>query len=118
MALPRWQETGGRDFVFYHSHSGYEWDDVDTTNKYQEMLCHDFQVHTRPAISKCSVAAHLAYSPFEESLELVSTAAGLEAEQEWVWEGGMEVMWNEYIINRSPRREGPRRNTRGGFRSS
>jgi hypothetical protein len=44
MALPRWQDSGGRDFVFYHSHSGFEWDDVDTTNKYQDMLCHDFQV--------------------------------------------------------------------------
>lgn len=44
MALPRWQRSGGRDFVFYHSHSGFEWDDLETTNKYQEMLCHDFQV--------------------------------------------------------------------------
>ncbi len=44
MALPRWQKSGGRDFVFYHSHSGFEWDDLETTNKYQEMLCHDFQV--------------------------------------------------------------------------
>lgn len=50
MALPRWQETGGRDFVFFHSHSGYEWDDVDTTNKYQEMLCHDFQVRCPAAL--------------------------------------------------------------------
>lgn len=44
MALPKWQRGGGRDFVFYHSHSGFEWDDLATTNKYQEMLCHDFQV--------------------------------------------------------------------------
>ncbi|CAL8469167.1 g8708 [Coccomyxa elongata] len=43
MELPRWQRSGGRDFVFYHSHSGFEWDDLETTNKYQEMLCHDFQ---------------------------------------------------------------------------
>ena len=47
MALPRWQDSGGRDFVFYHSHSGFEWDDVDTTNKYQDMLCHDFQARAR-----------------------------------------------------------------------
>lgn len=44
MALPRWQRSGGREFVFYHSHSGFEWDDLETTNKYQDMLCHDFQV--------------------------------------------------------------------------
>ena len=44
MALPRWRASGGRDFVFYHSHSGFEWENLETTNKYQEMLCHDFQV--------------------------------------------------------------------------
>ena len=59
MALPRWQETGGRDFVFYHSHSGYEWDDVDTTNKYQEMLCHDFQARRTPAPSVTTSTAGL-----------------------------------------------------------
>ena len=50
MALPRWQDSGGRDFAFYHSHSGFEWDDVDHTNKYQEMLCHDFQVGQQPCL--------------------------------------------------------------------
>lgn len=44
MALPKWQRNGGRDFAFYHAHSGFEWEDLETTNKYQEMLCHDFQV--------------------------------------------------------------------------
>ena len=44
MALPRWQSNGGRDFAFYHSHSGFEWEDVDITNKYMDMLCQDFQV--------------------------------------------------------------------------
>ena len=44
MALPKWQSNGGRDFAFYHSHSGFEWEDVDITNKYMDMLCQDFQV--------------------------------------------------------------------------
>ena len=44
MTLPKWQRNGGRDFAFYHPHSGFEWEDLETTNKYQEMLCHDFQV--------------------------------------------------------------------------
>ncbi len=44
MTLPKWQRNGGREFVFYHSHSGFEWEDLETTNKYQEMLCQDFQV--------------------------------------------------------------------------
>lgn len=44
MGLPRWKRTGGRDFVFYHSHPGFEWDDLDVTNAYQETLCVDFQV--------------------------------------------------------------------------
>ena len=44
MALPKWQRSGGREFAFYHSHSGFEWENLDTTNKYQEMLCNDFQV--------------------------------------------------------------------------
>ena len=44
MALPKWQRSGGRDFAFYHSHSGFEWEDLETTNKYQDMLCNDFQV--------------------------------------------------------------------------
>lgn len=47
MALPKWQRSGGRDFAFYHSHSGFEWEDLETTNKYQEMLCSDFQVGTQ-----------------------------------------------------------------------
>ena len=44
MALPRWQRNGGRDFAFYHSHSGFEWEDVDITNMYMDVLCQDFQV--------------------------------------------------------------------------
>ena len=44
MALPKWQKNGGRDFAFYHSHSGFEWDDLETTNQYQDMMCQDFQV--------------------------------------------------------------------------
>jgi hypothetical protein len=46
MGLPRWKRTGGRDFVFYHSHPGFEWDDLDITNAYQETICNDFQVST------------------------------------------------------------------------
>jgi len=42
MGLPRWKRTGGRDFVFYHSHPGFEWDDLDITNAYQETVCNDF----------------------------------------------------------------------------
>lgn len=44
MALPKWQRSGGREFAFYHSHSGFEWESLEITNKYQEMLCNDFQV--------------------------------------------------------------------------
>ena len=44
MALPKWQKYGGRDFAFYHSHSGFEWDDMETTNQYQDMMCQNFQV--------------------------------------------------------------------------
>lgn len=43
MGLPRWRRTGGRDFVFYHSHPGFEWDDLAMTTAYQDMLCVDFQ---------------------------------------------------------------------------
>ena len=43
MGLPRWKRTGGRDFVFYHSHPGFEWDDLDVTTAYQETICNDFQ---------------------------------------------------------------------------
>ena len=43
MGLPRWKRTGGRDFVFYHSHPGFEWDDLDVTTAYQETVCNDFQ---------------------------------------------------------------------------
>ena len=43
MGLPRWKRTGGRDFVFYHSHPGFEWDDLDVTTAYQEIICNDFQ---------------------------------------------------------------------------
>ena len=51
MALPKWQRNGGRDFTFYHSHSGFEWDDMETTNKYQDMMCQDFQVGPGTALS-------------------------------------------------------------------
>ena len=40
MALPKWQRSGGRDFAFYHSHSGFEWESLEITNKYQEMPLH------------------------------------------------------------------------------
>ena len=43
MLLPRWQETGGQDFVFFHSHPGFLWDDLPTTIAVYEMLCQDFQ---------------------------------------------------------------------------
>ena len=50
MALPKWQKNGGRDFAFYHSHSGFEWDNVETTNQYQDMMCQDFQVRPGTAL--------------------------------------------------------------------
>ena len=50
MALPKWQRNGGRDFAFYHSHSGFEWGDMETTNKYQDMMCQDFQVGSHTAV--------------------------------------------------------------------
>ena len=43
MGLPRWKRTGGRDFVFYHSHPGFKWDDLDVTTAYQDTICNDFQ---------------------------------------------------------------------------
>lgn len=43
MALPRWRRTGGLDFVFFHSHPGFEWEDVDITNEMQSLLCNDLQ---------------------------------------------------------------------------
>jgi hypothetical protein len=36
--LPRWKRSGGRDFVFFHSHPGFEWDDIATTTAFQEMV--------------------------------------------------------------------------------
>ena len=51
MALPKWQRSGGRDFAFYHSHSGFEWESLEITNKYQEMLCNDFQVGSSVHVS-------------------------------------------------------------------
>ena len=43
MALPRWRRSGGADFVFFHAHPGFEWDDVDVTTDLQSLLCNDFQ---------------------------------------------------------------------------
>ncbi len=54
MGLPRWKRTGGRDFVFYHSHPGFEWDDLDVTTAYQETICNDFQAGLAdPFLFKC-----------------------------------------------------------------
>lgn len=39
MGLPRWKRSGGQDFVFFHSHPGFEWDDLATTTAYQDMVC-------------------------------------------------------------------------------
>ena len=39
MGLPRWKRSGGQDFVFFHSHPGFEWDDLATTTAYQDMAC-------------------------------------------------------------------------------
>ncbi len=55
MGLPRWKRTGGRDFVFYHSHPGFEWDDLDVTTAYQETICNDFQASLAdPFILECN----------------------------------------------------------------
>ena len=52
MGLPRWKRTGGRDFVFYHSHPGFEWDDLDVTTAYQDTICNDFQARPVRPIRK------------------------------------------------------------------
>lgn len=95
MALPKWQSNGGRDFAFYHSHSGFEWEDVDITNKYMDMLCQDFQVcffahicphrhdrdtshllcvpHIRDAASHSSAAKAL-HTPLQACIQLQNTS--------------------------------------------
>ncbi|CAL5229778.1 g13167 [Coccomyxa viridis] len=63
MGLPRWKRTGGRDFVFYHSHPGFEWDDLDVTTAYQETICNDFQWATMLAVEQGQRWRCRAYSP-------------------------------------------------------
>ncbi len=52
MALPRWRRTGGADFVFFHAHPGFEWDDVEQTTEMQTLLCNDFQWATMVAVEQ------------------------------------------------------------------
>lgn len=63
MGLPRWKRTGGRDFVFYHSHPGFEWDDLAMTTAYQDMLCVDFQWATVLAVEQGQRWRCPSYSP-------------------------------------------------------
>ena len=43
MALPCWRRSGGANFVFFHAHPGFEWDDPDVTTDMQSLFCNDFQ---------------------------------------------------------------------------
>ncbi len=52
MALPRWRRTGGADFVFFHAHPGFEWDDVEQTTEMQTLLCNDFQWATMVVVEQ------------------------------------------------------------------
>jgi hypothetical protein len=63
MGLPRWRRTGGHDFVFFHSHPGFEWDDLSVTTAYQEMLCMDFQWATVLAVEQGQRWRCPAYNP-------------------------------------------------------
>ena len=72
MGLPRWKGTGGRDFVFYHSHPGFEWDDLDITNAYQETVCNDFQVRLSQPLERNFDAKHVTVS-----LRLQETGIGI-----------------------------------------
>ncbi len=63
MGLPRWRRTGGRDFVFYHSHPGFEWDDLAVTTAYQDMMCVDFQWATVLAVEQGQRWRCPSYSP-------------------------------------------------------
>lgn len=52
MALPRWRRSGGADFVFFHAHPGFEWDDVDVTTDMQSLLCNDLQWATMVVVEQ------------------------------------------------------------------
>ncbi|KAK9822652.1 hypothetical protein WJX81_003745 [Elliptochloris bilobata] len=52
MVLPRWRRSGGADFVFFHAHPGFEWDDVDVTTELQSLLCNDFQWATMVVVEQ------------------------------------------------------------------
>lgn len=63
MGLPRWKRSGGRDFVFFHSHPGFEWDDLAMTTVYQETVCEDFQWATMLAVEQGQRWRCPTYSP-------------------------------------------------------
>ena len=54
MGLPRWKRSGGQDFVFFHSHPGFEWDDLPTTTAYQDMVHTSLLYVALPSPRSCS----------------------------------------------------------------
>eukprot|EP00884_Botryococcus_braunii_P007896 jgi/Botrbrau1/17107/Bobra.0157s0010.1 len=63
MSLPKWIRNGGQDFVFFWSHPGFEWDDLDMTTAYQDMVCKDFAWSTVFVIEMAQRYRCPAYSP-------------------------------------------------------
>ncbi len=39
LELPKWRRSGGRDFVFYHSHPGFAWGSEGETSEFLGTLC-------------------------------------------------------------------------------
>ena len=52
MALPCWRRSGGANFVFFHAHPGFEWDDLDVTTDMQSLFCNDFQWATMVVVEQ------------------------------------------------------------------
>jgi len=41
--LPKWQKSGGRDFVFYHSHPDFKLSNTEETDAFLGTICGSFQ---------------------------------------------------------------------------
>jgi hypothetical protein len=63
MNLPKWLRNGGQDFVFFYSHPGFEWDDLDMTTMFQDMVCKDFAWSTVFIVEQAQRYRCPAYSP-------------------------------------------------------
>ena len=69
--LPRWQQSGGRDFVFYDSHPGFGVGDC--AYKFVTMLCQDFKLSNHLLVetaqrNTCKVELAVPTSLFDECL--------------------------------------------------